>query len=172
MTDDLDFLAQLDAEISKVTVKSKLEAQKKAALKLTNNARATLPSRQRAREELIEIEKLLSAIIWSPVASVALFAEQTCSYCASKHRMFLQHMQREVSGKVAPTTRWRRINRPEPGLPREVLIQKSTTHMCVDCCSDFEFSFASGEVKFLDELPFTTSPSYHQEEVDGPLEED
>lgn len=171
MTDDLDFLVQLDAEISKVTIKSKLEAQKKAALKLTNNARATLPSRQRAREELIEIEKLLSAIIWTPVASVALFAEQSCNYCASKHRMFLQHMQREVSGKVAPTTRWRRINRPEPGLPREVLIQKSSTHMCVDCCSDFDFSFASGEVKFVDESPFSISANYHQEEIDDVCDE-
>ncbi len=172
MTDDLDFLDQLDAEISKVTTKAKLEAQKKAALRITNNYRAASPLRQKAKEELVEIEALLAAIIWEPVAAVALFAEQTCSYCASKHRMFLQHMQKETSGKVSPTTRWRRVNRPEPSLPREVLIQKSTTHMCVDCCSDFDFSFPSGEVKFLDESPFTISATYHQEEVDGPLEED
>lgn len=169
-TADLDFLDELDAAISKITRKSGLEARRKAALSRAANYRAPLDIRNRAKLELAEIKLELEALVWQPVACVALFSEQSCTYCASKHRMFLQHMVKETTFQTkAPTTRWHRVNRPISGLPREVIIQKSATHMCVDCCSDFDYSFAGGEVKFQSESPFTISADYHQEEVDDTL---
>jgi hypothetical protein len=168
---DLDFFAQLDAGLAKLTQKAGLEARKKSAIARAANFRNSPEVRQRAKDEVAGIKEELEIYRWQPVACVAFFAEQNCSYCGSRHRMFLQHMQKLQSIRTpASAIRWKRINRPDAYLPREVLIQKTITHMCVDCCADFNYSFAGGEVKFQDESVFNISASYHQEEVDDTSE--
>jgi len=170
MTDD--FLAQLDAEISAVVSRPKLESEKKKLMARLRDNRISREAQAENKLKLSEVDAILESMIWTPMAAVALFVEQTCDSCGSSHKMFLQHMEKQSTGKHNPTTRWKRVRRPNDELPTEVIVQHSTTHMCADCCEDFGFSFPSAEIKFTStEAPFTISPNYEQDELYAHAEE-
>jgi len=165
---DFDFLAELDAEIAAATNKTKLEANKKKLLAKTKNKNLSWDELMEARAKLAEVDKILDSIIWTPMAAVAFFVQQDCDACGSTHRLFLQHMEKQSTGKANPTTRWTRVRRPNPDLPTEVVIQQSKTHICADCCEDFGFRLPDGEVKFIStDAPFTISPTYEQEDLNA-----
>jgi hypothetical protein len=164
---DLDFLAELDAEIAKVSSKADLTTKRKKAMSALYNPRSTSSAKAKAKASLEGINAQLAAIIWKPEASVAFFVEQSCDGCGSVHRMFLQYMQREVTWKTAVTTRWSRVNRPSPSLPREVIVQATETHVCGDCMEDHGFDYTTAEIKFISHSdPFVASPDYVQEELE------
>ena len=168
MSDNLDFLAELDAEIAAVASKTKLESDKKKLLAKSKNRNLAWEEVLRLRAELAEVDKILDSIVWTPISAVAFFVQQDCDACGSTHRLFLQHMEKQSTGKANPTTRWTRVKRPNSDLPTEVVIQQSKTHICADCCEDFGFHFPSAEIKFIStEAPFTISPTYEQEDLNA-----
>jgi hypothetical protein len=170
MTDD--FLASLDAELSVLASRPKLETERKKLMSKLRDNRTSKYEGGVLKAKLSEVDATLEAMIWTPMAAVAFFAEQSCDSCGSSHRMFLQHMEKQSTGKFRPTTRWKRVSRPNPDLPTEVVIQHSVTHICFDCCEDHGFSFPSAELKFISsEAPFTISPTYEQDELYAHAEE-
>lgn len=166
MTDDLDFFASLDAEIAQANLKPKLESDRKKLMARLRDNRIAREVQEAARQGIADIDATLDSLIWTPMAATAFFVQQDCDACGSSHRMFLQHMEKQSTGTKNPTTRWKRVRRPNPDLPCEVVVQQSKTHMCADCCDDFGFSFPSAEVKFVStDAPFTISPTYEQDEL-------
>lgn len=170
MTDD--FLAMLDAEIDKTLAKSNLASKAEAAKRKANNT--SLPSgiRAAASKEFHETQALLEAEQWGAVSSIALFAHQSCDSCGSVHKTFLQYMEEQVLLRRTTTRRFLRVAGPNPILPKRIMAQTSTTHICSDCCSDFGFHFNS-EVSFMQmQTPLAPSPSYEQEDLNAQTEED
>lgn len=166
MTDDFDFLASLDAEIAQANLKPKLESDKKKLMARLRDNRISREVQAAARAGIAEIDATLEALIWTPMAATAFFVQQDCDACGSSHHTFLQHMEKQSTGTKSPVTRWKRVRRPNPDLPCEVVVQQSTTHMCADCCDDFGFDLTFKQVKFVStEAPFTISPNYEQDEL-------
>lgn len=166
MTDDFDFLASLDAEIATITAKPKLESDRKKLMARLRDNRLSREAAAGIRANLADVDAMLESIIWTPMSAVAFFVQQDCDACGSSHRVFLQHMEKQSTGKVNPTTRYKRVRRPTVGLPTEVVVQQSVTHICADCCEDFGFSFPSAEIKFVStESPFAISPTYEQDDL-------
>jgi len=163
-----DFFAVLDLEIAAATAKSKLKSDRDTAKKRANTV--TLPSavRRRAAEEYHELNALLEAEEWATVSTTALFTEQRCDGCGSTHRTFLQFMEVQQMVKKPSTTRWLRTPKPALGLPREVMVQYATSHICADCCGDHGFSILDAvEVpRIKDQLAM--SPTYLQEDINAP----
>jgi hypothetical protein len=166
MTDDFDFLASLDAEIAAATAKPKLESDRKKLMAKLRDNRLSREAAAGLRSELSAVDQMLETLVWTPMAATAFFVQQDCDSCGSSHRMFLQHMEKQSTGTHNPTTRWKRVRRPNPDLPCEVVVQQSKTHMCADCCEDFGFHFPSAEIKFIStEAPFTISSTYEQDDL-------
>lgn len=166
MSNDFDFLAQLDAEIATATAKPRLEKDRKALMAKLRDNRLSREAAAGIRQELSTVDAMLDSMIWTPMAAVAFFVQQDCDACGSIHKVFLQHMEKQSTGTHNPTTRYKRVRRPNPDLPCEVVVQQSTTHICADCCEDFGFSFPSAEIKFVStEAPFTISPTYEQDDL-------
>ncbi len=166
MTDNFDIFAELDAEIAQATAKPKLEKDRKALMAKLRDNRLSREAAANIRNELSAVDQMLDSIIWTPMSAVAFFVQQDCDACGSTHKVFLQHMEKQSTGTHNPTTRYKRVRRPNPDLPCEVVVQQSTTHICADCCEDFGFSFPSAEIKFVStEAPFAISPTYEQDDL-------
>lgn len=173
MTDDLDILDALDAEISKVSEKARLEAKAQELKKALRNPRLGNARRNTAQVELKSITNQLSLIQWKPVSNVAFFNEQHCRSCNSTHHTFLQHMQRQVTTSGAKVDRLVRIPRPVPGYANEVVMQVSETFVCIECADTFGFDISS-PTKMIGSHPeaIAVSKTYIQEQPDAPPEED
>lgn len=140
MSDD-DFFASLEAEIEAATKASKLRADREAAKRRANNMRAPLETRAKAKAEFQALDAELQAQDWHRVKTVALFSEQTCNNCGSTHRVFLQYMELRQLIRKPTTQHWARVSHPSEDLPRETLIQPSTSPICSNCCEDHGFAF-------------------------------
>jgi hypothetical protein len=163
---DFDFLASLDAEIAQATAKPKLEKDRKALMVKLRDNRLSRQAVTSLRNELSAVDQMLDSIIWTPMAAVAFFVQQDCDACGSTHKVFLQHMEKQSAGTHNPTTRYKRVRRPNSDLPCEVIVQQTTTHICADCCEDFGFSFPSAEIKFVStEAPFAPCPTSEQDDL-------
>jgi hypothetical protein len=171
MSDDLDdFFASLDAEVSKLTAKSRLEEEKK---KLNLKVRRGDPDRQTRiliAGQIKDINQQLEAIQWRTIATVGLFQEQHCTYCGSIHRMFLQFMAKQVTTSGPKCLRFIRVDRQQVGLVHEAVMHKTKTTICPDCASDFGFDLDEASQK-LGEVtePFAIPMGYVQveEELEG-----
>lgn len=173
MSDDLDFLAELDAEISKVSEKARLEERRVKLTKDLRNPRLGAARRDDAELELKSVSNQLNAIQWRPTSNVAFFNEQHCRSCNSKHHTFLQHMQRQVTTSGPKVDRLVRIPRPLSGYANEVVMQVSETFVCIDCADAFGFDVTSS-TKMIGNTSevLAVSKTYIQEQPDAPTEED
>lgn len=169
---EIDFLAQLDLDIKKLTRKSTLQSDEKRLKDKLRDRRVPDLIKSSLRTDLAAVQAQLALIQWRPEASVAMFVEQHCDNCASIHSIFTQHMQRQISTSGHPVKRWVRVPRPEPGLPREVIKQLTTTHCCSDCITEFGFDMTSAEIKFSDHSePYSVSQNYLQEDMNDGISE-
>ncbi len=164
---DLDFFAELDAELATIMAKSKKAAQLKAARKKANNSRLPSATRQAAKSEFLALQSEVEASLWVPTASIALFTEQICDGCGSIHRTFLQFMELQTRVSKSSTQRWIRTSKPHPALPRETMIQPLTTHICADCCIDHGFDFHPDSTRLEISTSLTVSPNYIQEDINA-----
>ncbi len=164
---DDDFFSALEAEIAPALAKSALLTAKDRASKTAANRLLPHELRTKARKEVEGLAAQLSLIQWRSLANVALFAVQHCDNCASDHRLFLQHMARQVTTSGHRVERLARVPGPDTSLPREVLLQLTTTHVCSDCCGEFGYDLSSAMIRFVGQTePFAISATYLQEELD------
>jgi len=160
-----DFFAELEAEIAVSLAATKLRSDRETARKKANTKTLPIAVRAAASEEYKAISKLLEAEEWSAVSTIALFTEQHCDGCGSTHRVFLQYMELQKQVRKDSTQRWVRVPRPSELLPRETLIQPTTTHICADCCEDHGFAIEGAE-RLLDRTEtFVPSFNYVQEDI-------
>jgi len=170
-SDDLDdFFSALDAEVSKLTAKTRLTEEK---AKLNQKIRKGDPDRQGRiliANQIKEINLQLEAIQWRSVAIVGLFQEQHCTYCGSIHRMFLQFMAKQIATSGPKCDRYVRTTKIEANLPHETVTHKTKTTICPDCAEDFGFELDSAKMKLgtITE-PFAIAPGYElaEEELEG-----
>lgn len=166
MSDD-DFFADLNKEIATAIAKSKRVSAAKKARKAANNMRASTEERRIAKSEWLAISKELEAEQWRDEAIFTMFSEQSCDGCGSTHRTFLQYMLQQVLIRKPSTQRFVIITKPVCSLPREVMVQPLTTHICADCCHEHDFDLTS-PVRKVVSLPgtMTVSGNYVQDEID------
>lgn len=163
------FFADLEAEISAVTAKTKLKADAAKLKKTAHNMRLSPAERQAAATEFREIQAIVEADDWAPIRFCALFTEQSCDGCGSVHYTFLQYMQEEESTRSKSARRWIRTSMPVANLPRETIIQPLTTHICSDCCADHGFNVKAPEIRLMPrEGNLTVSANYTQGDINGP----
>ena len=162
-----DFLAQLDAELSAQTAKSAKVKQLETLRQKAENLHVPSSVRGPAKAEWLTLSSELDTYIWQALSTSALFTEQTCDGCGSIHRTFLQFMEHQVHKTKPSTSRWVRVAKPQPSLPRETLIQPLSTHLCSDCCEDHGFAFAPTTRRLHLSESLTTSPLYHQDDLNA-----
>lgn len=162
-----DFFAELEAEIAVATAKSKVRTDREAAKKAANNPRLPQAARLRAKEDYLELSKILEAEEWQIVSTVALFTEQQCDGCGSSHRVFLQYMERQSMVKKPSTQRYLRTPKPTTGAPLETLIQPHRTHICADCCEDHGFALLEASYLAPSETAANLSTTYTQEDINA-----
>ena len=161
-----DFLLELDRELSVATSRAKLQSDVSKARGKLLSSTISAEAKGALREEYAHLSEELNKILWRPIASVAFFAVQSCDGCASVHKTFLSHMQRQASVTNRTVMRWVRTPKPIPDLPTEVIMQATKTHICADCCHEFGFDLSTAEVKFSKySEPFSVSVDYLQEEM-------
>lgn len=136
---DLDILAQLDQELAKVSKKSALETERLRLSKKLQDRRLGEDQRTTLRAQLTSVSVELDLIRWKILRSVALFTTQHCDNCGSTHRVFLQFMEEQATIRTPLVYRYVRVAKPTAGLPTKVLNQLKTTHICADCCADFDY---------------------------------
>jgi hypothetical protein len=168
MSDDLsldDFFSSLDAEVSKLTAKPRLEAEKKALLQKVRKGDPDRQGRIILAGQIKEITAQLEAIQWRQIATIGLFQEQHCTFCGSIHRMFLQFMAKQEATSGPKCTRFVRSTKMEAGFPSETVLHKTKTTVCSDCAGDFGFDLDNAMTK-LGEVtePFAIPQGYVQEE--------
>lgn len=166
MSDDLDdFFSALDAEVSKLTAKPKLEAEKKALLLKVRKGDPDRMGRIVIAGQIKEINAQLEAIQWRTVATVGLFQQQHCTYCGSIHQMFLQFMAKQEATSGPKCTRYVRTTKMEADLPTETVLHSTKTTICSDCSEEFGFDLSKASTK-LGEVtePFAIPQGYVQDE--------
>ena len=168
--DAFDFFADLDAQISATLAKSKTKADAEAARKKALNTRLPSSERLAAGKLHKELSALVEAEAWRAVSTIALFHEQTCDGCGSTHRVFVQYMEHQTLVRLASSQRWIRTSRPRGDLPREIVIQPSTTHICYHCGKDHGFDPLVSTTTYLPATTAATVPSntYFQEDINAP----
>lgn len=166
MTDEIDFLAILDAEISQVISKADLVNKRKLAVTKVNSTRSTSTTRAFAKIEIADLNHQIAALQWKVIGTVALFTEQHCDNCGSDHRVFLQYMEKLETNFGPKVERLSRVPKPHLNLPRSVHIQHTITHNCYDCCGELGFDLGKAERR-LNGQPFGLSRSYIQEEIEA-----
>jgi sulfur relay (sulfurtransferase) complex TusBCD TusD component (DsrE family) len=70
---------------------------------------------------------------WTPVANVAMFDVQVCTYCGARHRHFRGVFQ-EQKHNTNGVTRWSKFT-PAENLPQRVKENIFKVEMCGSCCS-------------------------------------
>lgn len=169
MSDDADFFAMLNAEVSKHLAEDKLRKDRDQAKKRANTIQLSREARAKASDEYRELSRILEASEWASVSTVAMFSEQSCDGCGSSHLIFLQYMEQQQLIRKPSTQRWVRVTRPAPAevLPRETLIQPMTTHLCAHCCEDHGFGLLSAQRLSPRSDTITPSTTYTQEDING-----
>lgn len=163
-----DFFAELEAEISQATAKSKLRVDAKELRKRALNSRLEKGIRDKAMEEWKAVQAIIDAETWIVAKSAALFTEQHCDGCGSLHYTFLQFMQEEHKIRDPRTRRWVRVSLPPENLVRETIVQPLTTHICSDCCEDHGFDAKFPSVRLEPrEGGLTVSANYEQGDING-----
>ena len=164
-----DFFAELEADIAKYVEADKLKRDRDAAKKRANTMTLSSAARARAAEEYKALNEILAAQEWASISTIALFTEQTCDGCGSIHRVFLQYMELQQMIRKPTTQRWVRVSKPAPEhlLPRESLLQPTTTHICADCCEDHGFMLLTASRLAPREDVLVPSFTYHQEDINA-----
>lgn len=167
MPDEDPFFAELEAEISAATQKSKLKADAEKLRKEANNMRLSAVTRARAAEDFKSLQSILEATSWIPIAVGALFTEQHCDGCDTIHHTFLQYMQQEQKVNNPTTKRWVRLAVPENNnLPRETIVQPVITHMCAACAAEHGFDVHAPSIRLMPSLgTLTVSNTYVQGDI-------
>lgn len=161
-----DFFASLDAEIAQHTAKAKIKDDAAKAKARANNTRLASSARREAAKTFHELSALIESDLWSKLSTIALFVDQQCDGCGSRHRVFLQYMEKHCMTRNPSTTHFVRVAKPDPTLPREVLCQPAITHICADCCNEHGFDLnASGTIDFGGQL--SPSKDYEQEDINA-----
>lgn len=155
------FFDALDVEIREQLRKTETIKKGTAARKRASTPFATAADRANWQEQ----QPIFEAEIYKSIATVALFAKQECDGCGSVHSMFLQYMERQIEYERPQNKRLKRVTKPAPGLPRETLIQKTTTHICADCCTDHGFSIEDNLIIIRDNI--APSQTYSQDDING-----
>ena len=169
MTDPDNFFAELEAEIASATAKSRLKSDAAALKKTAHNMRISPQQRAAAAEEYKSIQAIVEADMWEAVRSGAMFAEQACDGCGSVHYNFLQYMQEERRVRDHHTRRWVRVGLPNPGLPKETIIQPLKCHVCADCCDDHGFNVKTPSIRLLPRGgALTVSATYIEGDINDP----
>lgn len=162
---EMDFLARLDKEIAKVSLKAELERSLISDRKKLHSNKLSGEEKQAFRERYMRTALHLDSIRWRAEAAVALFVTQHCDSCGSSHQVFLQHMERQATIHRPRVVRFHRVPKPNLDLPKEVMQQITTTHMCSHCCEDYGFALVSAKTLLAGNDPITIPPSYTQEEI-------
>lgn len=171
MTDDLDILSQLDAELAKVSKKSALETERLRLSKKLQDRRIGDEQRQTLRAQLSSVSAELDLIRWRVESSVALFTTQQCDNCGSTHRVFLQFMEEQRTIRAPFVYRYVRVAKPTSGLPTKVLNQLKTTHICADCCSDWSYDLNAATLILGHVEQLNIAPNYEPADLNSDLEE-
>lgn len=166
-----DFLTELDLEIDKAVAKTKLASKAEAAKRKANNTSLPSAVRLAASKEFHEAQALLEAEQWVAVSAIGLFTRQFCDSCGSLHTTFLQHMEEHVLLRRQTTRKFIRVAGPNPILPKRVIVQASTTHICHDCAPDFGYDLSSPQIMQM-QSALAPSSTYEQEDLNGSPEED
>lgn len=162
-----DFFAQLEAEIAESTKLIKMKQDRDAARKKANTVSLPSATRQRAAEEYKLLSQALAATEWTAISTVALFTEQSCDGCGSKHHVFLQYMELRQQIRKPTTQQWVRVSKPDPALPRETLLQPMETHICSHCCEDHGFGLLTASRLASRKDALSPSPTYTQEDINA-----
>lgn len=160
-----DFFADLEAEMNKAMSKSKRASDAEKARKAANNMRASTEDRRIAKNQWLEISKEIEAEQWMDSAIFAMFSEQTCDGCGSTHRTFLQYMLQQSMVRRPSTQRFVMIRKPVESLPRRMMVQALTTHICAHCCEEHGFYQEGRKMIHLPSL-MTVSGTYIQDEIE------
>lgn len=165
-----DFFDSLNAEIAAEVAKSNrakdLEKHRKAA----NNRFATKEQRTMSKLEYERLKAALDAEQWGTECYYAMFSEQICDGCGSVHRTFLQYMAKQFAITNQSAQRFYPVTKPEfSDLPRRVMIQPLTTHVCADCCADHGFDFEETDRMVLKPRKggISVNPNYEAEDING-----
>jgi len=171
MTDDLDILSQLDAELAKVSKKSALETERLRLSKKLQDKRIGSEQRTTLRAQLTSVAAELDLIRWRIISAVALFTTQQCDNCGSTHRVFLQFMEEQRTIRAPFVYRYVRVAKPTADLPTKVLNQLKTTHICADCCSDFDYNLNDATLILGHIEQLNIAANYEPASLYGELEE-
>jgi hypothetical protein len=163
-----DFFARMDAELAKAKEASGLKAKKAAIqqqIRKTNPDRVT---RILLAGEIKAINDKIDEAAWTTVASVALFQEQHCTSCGSKHRIFLQYMAKQQTTAGPKVTRFRRVSKDHVGIIHEVMANVSTSPICADCAEEFGFDLDEAKIARLSDVgeSLAVAVGYEAEEQD------
>ena len=163
----MDFFDELNADIAKIISKQKTLADAEKARKKSNDLRQSPAVRAEARAEHLEILALIEAAKWSIAKVVALFSEQHCDGCGSYHRVFLQYMEEHFVTSRPTSRKWVRVSKLNPDLPRGIMLQSHTTHICMDCCEEHGFELLGAQ--HIDPIPQALAPSlnYFQDDINA-----
>jgi sulfur relay (sulfurtransferase) complex TusBCD TusD component (DsrE family) len=126
-----DFLS-LDDLLSEATADIALTERAKAAKKLLATQSGTM-SKSRKASLQGEVSQYETKRNWTPVANVAMFDVQVCTYCSARHRHFMGILQ-EQTHNTSKVTRWVQVTKAE-NLPQTVKENLFPVAMCGSCCS-------------------------------------
>lgn len=156
------FFDQLNAEIDAAMKRAKRISSGKAA-----RDRASTPFATAADKENWQLQReAYEAETWQSVAIVALFGEEQCDGCGSNHQVFLQFMEQQIEIARPANRRFRRVQKVTQGLPKKVLVHKTTTHICCDCCGDHGFELENA-TQIKSQTPVIASRFHHSEDINA-----
>ena len=135
----MDFLEELNAELSQVLDKQKRKAEAEKLRRKSKDFRQTTEGRAAAHAKASVLEAEIEADRWQIIATGALFHHQHCTGCDSDHKVFVQFMEHHQLISKPSTMKWVRALALRPALPRETLIQSTTTPICPECALDHGF---------------------------------
>lgn len=147
-TPDLPELDQLLDESSEVPDlddllgTAKAEAKDKAELKAAKQrlAKGGMTDRERA-EDLARVREWEAKHLYKAVANVSCFVESCCEHCGDYTYLFTGLMERQVHRHIETTQRWHATDTIKTDLDNEVRVTQQTTKFCVQCMSEFGFTF-------------------------------
>ena len=135
----MDFLEELNAELASVLDKEKRKAEAEKLRRKSKDFRQTTEGRAVAHAKASVLEAEIEAERWQIIATGALFHHQHCTGCDSDHQVFVQFMEHHQLISKPTTMKWVRALALRPALPRETLVQSTTTPICPNCALDHGF---------------------------------
>lgn len=153
-TSESTSIEEIDLDLESLLAES-LQASKAGKLK---KARNKLESHWKNGKEAVELRrlthKLEREVEWRPIAAIALFSEQVCSNCNTRHRHFEGLFQQQQHKRDGSFTRFVRAvdHTMTDNLPKFQKIFENPADMCCDCVttqgwpSDLSYTNQSSEV--------------------------